>query len=579
MKLENNIFQTKVARRIFTLFIICAIVPIAALALVSFNQVKTQLENQSRERLHQECKSLAVSIYGQMILLSSEMKMAAVNISASSRNQIRTLPLNLVESIQGRFENLGVISKGGSYTPLVGRVLQPMILTTVQKNHIKSGKTLMVSQKSDDLPPSLFMFVSLDPSDQRRGILMGKIDNINFWSVADGKPPMTEVYVADRSHNILYSSDPEFKLFSNKIFRKTNFTHTGQFEWDHRGTTYVAGYFSIFLKPSFSLPEWLVVLSESRDHILAPMANFSKAFPIVIILSLGMVFLFSISQIRKNMIPIETLKDATKKIAGGAFGHTVEINSGDEFESLGVSFNDMSNKLQEGQALLVQAAKMSTVGQMSAGIVHEIKQPLTAIQGHLQLALMENPSGNHAERLTKIMEAVERLNGLLLKFKSFSYMSEENMEHLSMRGVVDQVHELLGHHLVMKEIHCMIEHEEHLPYILGDNDSLQQVITNLLINSIDALEDNTADDRRIIIGTHSSRDTVYLEIEDNGCGIPQEVMQRIFDPFFTTKSADQGTGLGMAIVQSILQKHEATIDVQSEVGKGTRFIIGFPAVS
>jgi two-component system NtrC family sensor kinase len=222
---------------------------------------------------------------------------------------------------------------------------------------------------------------------------------------------------------------------------------------------------------------------------------------------------------------------------------------------------------------------MSTVGQMSAGSVHEIKQPLTAIQGHLQLALMENPSGNHAERLTKIMEAVERLNGLLLKFKSFSYMSEENMEHLSMRGVVDQVHELLGHHLVMKEIHCMIEHEEHLPYILGDNDSLQQVITNLLINSIDALEDNTADDRRIIIGTHSSRDTVYLEIEDNGCGIPQEVMQRIFDPFFTTKSADQGTGLGMAIVQSILQKHEATIDVQSEVGKGTRFIIGFPAVS
>jgi signal transduction histidine kinase len=579
MKLEKNIFHTKVARRVFTLFIICAIVPIAALALVSFNHVRTQLENQSRERLHQECKSLAMSICGQMVLLSSEMKMAAANIAASSGNLSRTLPLNLVENIKGRFASLGVISEKGHYTPLVGRAVRPIKLTTLQENHINSGKALLVSRLSDDFPPCLFMFVSLDPSDQRRGILMGEIDNTSFWSVADRKPPMTEVCVADRSCNIFYRSDSGCKFFSDQIFRKTNTAHAGQFEWDHDGKTYIAGFFSIFLKPSFSAPEWLIVLSESRDHILAPMANFSRAFPIIIVMSLGMVFLFSISQIRKNMIPIETLKDATKKIADGAFGHTVEIKSGDEFESLGSSFNDMSNKLQEGQALLVQAAKLSTVGQMSAGIVHEIKQPLTAIHGHLQLALMENPSGKNAERLTKIMDAVERLNGLLLKFKSFSYMSEEQRENLLITNVVDQVYELLGHQFVMKSICCTIEHEKHLPYILADNDRLQQVITNLLINAMDALEENQAGDRRIHIQTYSSVDTVYVAIEDNGCGIPQEIIQRIFEPFFTTKSADKGTGLGMAIIKSILEKHEATIDIQSEVGKGTRFIIGFPVVS
>jgi signal transduction histidine kinase len=578
MKLGENIFHTKVARRVFTLFIICAIVPIAVLALVSFNQVKTQLKYQSQERLHQECKSLAMSIYWQMVLLSSEMKMAAANIAIGSGNLRRTLPLNLVESIKGRFTGLGVISEKGSYTSLFGHVLRPIKLTPAQENHINSGKTLLVSKASDNFPPSLFMFVSLDPSDRERGILMGEIENTNFWSVASGRPPMTEVCIADRSCNILYSSEPGIKLFSDQIFRKTNSVHTGQFEWTYNDKIYVTGFFPIFLKPSFSAPEWMVLLSESRDHILAPMANFSKAFPFVITLSLGLVFLFSISQIRKNMIPIETLKEATKKIADGEFGHTVEIKSGDEFESLGVSFNEMSIKLQEGEALLIQAAKMSTVGQMSAGVVHEIKQPLTAIHGHLQLALMENPSGKNAERLTKIMDAVERLNSLLLKFKSFSYASEDKMERLSMRGVVDQVLELLGHQLIMKEIHCMVEHEKHLPYILGDNDSLQQVITNLLINAIDALEDNRTDERYIIIRTHSSTDTVYLEVEDNGCGIPQEILQRIFDPFFTTKSADQGTGLGMAIIQSILQKHEATINVQSEVGKGTRFIIGFPVV-
>ena len=131
----------------------------------------------------------------------------------------------------------------------------------------------------------------------------------------------------------------------------------------------------------------------------------------------------------------------------------------------------------------------------------------------------------------------------------------------------------------MKNIDSTFDCEPNLPPVCGDNQKLKQVMTNLLINAIDACEETPADKRTIIITAFSSSDKVMLEITDNGCGIPEEIQDRIFDPFFTTKSAEKGTGLGMAIVHSILKKHNAAIQVISDVGRGTTFRISFPHVT
>ena len=136
---------------------------------------------------------------------------------------------------------------------------------------------------------------------------------------------------------------------------------------------------------------------------------------------------------------------------------------------------------------------------------------------------------------------------------------------------------MLEHQFKKTQIHCTVEGEKNLPQILGDNQGLQQVISNLLINAMHALEDKEDDQRIIKIKTYSSQDKVLMEIEDNGCGIPDEIQESIFDPFFTTKGTDKGTGLGMAIVESILHKHGTKISVQSKVGVGTTFTIAFKA--
>jgi len=577
MRLELKSFRTKVARRIFMLFMICAILPVSALAWISFSHVKKQLNEQSQKRLCQESKSLAVSVYERLLFIRAEMKIVASDFQSHFENSIPTRLEALGENLIERFSGLVLITDKG-YIPIFGRIENPVELTTAEKQHINSGKALLRHQVNPDSPPLIFMCVALDPEHPRRGTLLGKINSSYLWEAVEGRPPLAEICVLDHSNNALFSSLSGLASFHDQYFTVMSRFHSGQFEWTHGNKAFFASFSSIFLKPNFFYPEWIVVLSESNEDVLAPMANFKKSFPALIILSLGMVFFLSMSLIRKNMGPIEALREATRMIAQGAFGHKVEIRSGDEFESLGGSFNEMSKKLKEGQTLLVQAAKMGTMGQMAAGIIHEIKQPLTAIYGHLELAMMDEPSGKVKKRLVTALEAVERLNATLAKFQSFSHMSKEVMERISVIEVIDQVHNLLEHQFNMKQVRCILDNESNLPPILGDRQGLQQVISNLLINAVHSLEDKQKDQRIINIKTYSFEDKVFLEVEDNGCGIPKEIQNRIFDPFFTTKDPDKGTGLGMAIIESILHKHHSKIRVESEPGVGTKFTIVFPVL-
>jgi signal transduction histidine kinase len=137
----------------------------------------------------------------------------------------------------------------------------------------------------------------------------------------------------------------------------------------------------------------------------------------------------------------------------------------------------------------------------------------------------------------------------------------------------------MEHQMRKNGVQCVTEKTEGLPFIVGDNNGLQQVFINLLTNAIDALEHEGHENSLLTIRTYSSNGKVCVDFEDNGPGIPKEVQTRMFDPFFTTKSAEKGTGLGLAISQSILHKHDAQIEVESEEGSGTRFTISFPISS
>ncbi|MFQ5897234.1 MAG: ATP-binding protein [Candidatus Methylomirabilia bacterium] len=347
MKFDATFLRSKVGRRMFVLFIFCALLPIAALAIISFTHVTSQLNDQSQRRLHQASKAVGMAIYERLLFLEAEMKMVAANLHAGTGAPIKTPSEGFWEDLSQRFEALALVTDAGRYPPLFGRIRNPPQLTAAEKRHLSSGKTVVSTQHRPDRPSRIFVSRLLDPQRPGRGILLGEINHTYLWGIGDESslPAMTELCVLDQSNNVLICSFPGPASLPDHVALTMTGSPSGQFEWRHGGKEYLASSWPIPLEFTFFTPTWTVVLGESKANVLAPMANFKKTFPLVILVSLWAVLLLSISQIRRSLVPLEKLRDGTRRIARREFASRVTIASGDEFEELAASFNTMASRL------------------------------------------------------------------------------------------------------------------------------------------------------------------------------------------------------------------------------------------
>jgi len=572
MAIETRSFKTKVARRIFLLFVVCALVPISVLALVSYWHVRHQLLDQSRQRLQQESIAIATSVYERLVFLRTEMHLLASG--PPGRLQLSKLPDQSPTDLGLRFKGLALV-KANETAQIWGQAVPLPLLSADQRQHMADGNALLVvSDRSGE--SQILMGIERVSGPNGAEFLFGLINRAYLWEAAERRPPFTELQLMGQSGQVLFNSLSRSTPLPFQLPDDYGNYRNGHFDWHFQGQTFFASFTRLYLKPNFHFPEWIVILSEPINQITAPMVDFKLSFPAALIVSLALVFLLSIGLIKKMSGPIEILEEATHHIAESRFGHKVAIHSGDEFETLGNAFNQMSAKLEESQALLVRTAKMATMGQMAAGILHEIKQPLTAIYAHIELAKLCANSPQDSNRLDLIMESTGRINDILTRFSMFAYMGGEKMSPLDIDQVVDKVARLMEHQFQMKSIRFAIDNPGGLPRITGDMSGLQQVFSNLFLNSIHALEDRPREQRTLRVRYYPCNHQLCVDVQDNGCGIATDIQARVFDPFFTTKEAGKGTGLGMAIVASILHRHAATISFTSQVGTGTTFTIAFP---
>ncbi|MCF8062591.1 MAG: HAMP domain-containing histidine kinase, partial [Deltaproteobacteria bacterium] len=401
---------------------------------------------------------------------------------------------------------------------------------------------------------------------------------VYLWGVgSEGSlRPEVEMLIQDRSNRVLISSLPVQSSDRRLLERLRTTPAGGRLEFELDGERYIAASWELFIKPRFFVPSWTTILAEARSSVLAPVSSFKQFFLLMILLTFWVVALLSVILIRKSLVPIETLRAATDRVAGGELGTQVEIDSGDEFEALGRSFNEMSRKLEEGQRLLVQTAKMSAFGQMSAGVVHEIGQPMTSLLGLVELMLDGPMDDDQRSQLETVQSELNRLKEMIIKFRSFSRAPEGVREPVDLNRVLEETHRLLEHQFRMKGIHCVMEKGDGVPLVRGDRNGLQQVLVNLIINAMDALKGAPAGNGLVEVRTFAREGRACMSISDNGPGIPEEIRERIFDPFFTTKAAGEGTGLGLAIIHSIVHRHRGTIELESDPTTGTRFVIELP---
>jgi signal transduction histidine kinase len=577
MHVDKAFLTSKVARRIFLLFVLCAIVPLFVLAGLVFNSVNNQLAEQAMMKLRQNCKIKGLEIYNNLSFVDMELRVMSAQMKESS---LRSPAFNAQDSKKNSdipFRALVLLTDKGEKTSLIGNFGELPHLTDEEHRHLSRGRALLLVLGDSRASPSIIMARLIESDRPELGMVLAEIEPSYLWG-AEGDPFPSDVQtlVLGAKGHLLYASTPQPKLSEEVLARITRSPGSGSFSLAKEGEEFISGYWSLFLKYHFLTPHWTVMMNQSKSTIFEPVAHFKELFFVLVMLTFLIVCLLSVILIRKNLVPMEILRKGTERIANGQFGTLLNIRSGDEFENLGKAFNRMSQKLKEGRTMLAQSAKMGAVGQMAAGIVHEIGQPLTSISGLMELSIMEKPPEQLQKRLEMMKREMERLVGIISRFKNFARVSEGKMTSLSLNDVADLAYVLLQHQLQMKRIYCSIEKAEALPMIVGDKNSLQQVLINLIMNATDALEERKQEKPSIQVRTFLSDSNVCVSIQDNGPGIPKEIQERIFEPFFTTKKEGKGTGLGLAIIDSILHQHKASIVLETEMGKGTKFTISFP---
>lgn len=347
MKFDTTFLRSKVARRILVLFFFCALIPIAALATLSYSSVRRQLNEESQMRLYRASKAVGLGIYQQLLFLETDLSMVISDLSEASPSPVAISSGALRKRLMEHFEGLLLIKDTGGTISLSGKTENPPSLSEEEMRHVLLGKSLVFSRHYPDGSPRIFFGKAFDAKNPKAGILLGEISTSYLWAMADAEmlPPMTELCILDQFNRPLFCTLADKVSFPSEAMIKISSSSLGQFEWTYRNKEYLASYWSIFLQYRFLTPRWIVVLSESKADAFAAMANFKRAFLPVILISLWVVLLLSMSQIRRSLDPLEKLQEGTKRIASGDFVSNVIVSSGDEFEELAASFNTMSSRL------------------------------------------------------------------------------------------------------------------------------------------------------------------------------------------------------------------------------------------
>jgi len=249
--------------------------------------------------------------------------------------------------------------------------------------------------------------------------------------------------------------------------------------------------------------------------------------------------------------------------------------------------SDITKRL-EAEQQLIQASKMTTLGEMATGIAHELNQPLTVIKTASNFFMKKI---RKAEKLddevlftmaTEIDRHVDRATKIMNHMREFGRKSDMMLEKVHINDVLVRAFELFGQQLRLRGITLVWNLQEDLPMVMGDAGRLEQVFINLLMNARDALDEKWSEasggmnDKQISVKTRTEERSVILEVSDNGKGIPEALLDRIFEPFFTTKQVGKGTGLGLSISYGIIQDCGGTIRAVSKAGEGATFIVTFP---
>lgn len=291
--------------------------------------------------------------------------------------------------------------------------------------------------------------------------------------------------------------------------------------------------------------------------------------------------------------PLQRLTDGMKQIRDGNFSPLSLINHQDEIGVLLKTFNTMAAELanarqklkeeaqsrRQVQTALQEADKLITIGQLSAGLAHEIGSPLQVLKGRADYLLLCADQPEDVIRHVRILALqTERITRIVQQLLEFTRRRPPHFTRIDLCEPVNAVLNLLEYEAYKKQVELRFEASKNLPLIVADSDGIQQIVLNLITNALAA----TGAGGRIVVAVEpyparsETTEAIQLTVRDDGCGMSEETLKHLFDPFFTTRQEQGGVGLGLAVARSIVTAHRGSIKAESAPGQGSTFTIILP---
>ncbi|MFQ6042150.1 MAG: ATP-binding protein, partial [Candidatus Poribacteria bacterium] len=512
-------------------------------------------------------------------------------------------------------------ARGGYYFFMVDKLREgeltsaPVELKSSERSHSENR-----SEAGEKLVPAISYAMPIFSSEKRlQGILIANVFAKNFFSILEQPASKLKgsAILVSKEGFYLYHPDKKKDWGTLLASRDTDNLYsdfppevTEQILSGQSGATIAYGdqiisYAPLFYGKSKQDNFYVVLRSVPKSIFFASVKSFERLFFILVAFSLFVAVALGYFVARHFTSPIKQLMEGSEIVGAGNFAYRLKIETNDEIKDLAENFNRMASAIQEREerilrqkeqhaaelsqkleqrtrelndayAQLMQSEKLAAIGKLAAGVAHEINNPIGIILSRIECLMLESEENPLNEELladlnviSKHAHRVSEITGRLL---TFARHPPSEVAMLDINAIIEELLLLTEKQLKEANIHIEKRLAEKLPKIEANNNQLQQVLLNLLSNAQDAMPQGG----KLTIQSELSDDgqAVQTTIADTGTGIPKEHQDKLFEPFFTTK--ERGTGLGLSVSYGIIKEHGGSIDVKSEVGKGTTFIILLP---